>query len=194
MAKIVQNNFDKQVQLIADRDAISEKVIGTVVLVENAIDDVDVGVSAKARYMWDGITWTLVSKDSIDTMSFSNAELHLIPASGVVILDNVPLDAAIWDVSICDPISGDVLFGIDVSAITIEGATVSGLSDPDFIGNNLRCTYAYGNITTQMSILLESKLDKTGSLSILTNDVGYTTENDVSELIGTVDEFEGELV
>jgi hypothetical protein len=199
MAKIVQKNFDKKVQLIADRDAISDKIIGTVVLVNNAIDDVDVGVSAAARYMWDGITWKLVQKDSIDITSFASAELHTIPESGIVMLDNVPVDAAIWDVSICDPVSGDVLYGIDVSKITIEGATVSGLDDTDFVGNHFKCSYAYGNVTTQMSILLESKYDKADTYSKseiddMISNVESSVEGDISGLIGTINEFEGALV
>ena len=163
MAKVVQKGFDKRVALIEDRDAIVNKHVGTKVIVENAIDDVDVG-GGIAVYVWTGVAWQLLSKGSEKVTSFATGERHTI-ANGTVMLNNVPVDGALWEVTVNDATDiDDVKYVIAPERLTVDGATITGLDE--FNGDVLRVSYAYGEVTSQMSVLIDSRVKKTSDQAL----------------------------
>jgi hypothetical protein len=160
MGKIVQKNFNSKVATILDRDNISSKNIGTLVTVENAIDDINAGPGS-ATYIWDGIKWQLVEKEYVDAAGFSTAEKHLI-INGTVTLDNIPISNSIWEVSVNDVESNEVVYHIAQEDLNINNNIVNGLEE--YNGYNLRVSYAYGTLVAQVEAFVNTAIaESTGS-------------------------------
>lgn len=151
MAKIVQRNFDKVVDTIADRDLIDVKQIGTVVKVENANDDPDVGGAYYAFYTWDGVTWVLSQKGGIDAASFLTESVLI--TNGIATLSNLPIDGNIWEVSVNDPSTNEVIYHLAQENLSVSFYEVINLEE--YNGLNFRCSYAFGTVVSQVSTLIE---------------------------------------
>ena len=150
MAIIRHTNFDMTVENIAERNAITARVDGMMVVVIDAIADADAG-AGKAIYRWDATdnNWIMVSKGSVQTVSFATEEL--IIANGQVSPANIPLNNNIWDISI---VENDIIkFQPKVEALSISPTVIGNLSL--YNGKKLRFTYAYGTITTQMQSIID---------------------------------------
>jgi hypothetical protein len=160
MGKIVQKDFDSKVATIAARDNIINKHVGTTVIVENAIDDVNAGPGS-ATYVWNGTAWSIVSKEYVDAAGFSTGEKHLI-VNGSVTLDNVPLDESIWEVSVNEVESNDVLYHLAQEDLNITNNVINGLEE--YNGYNLRVSYAYGTLVAQVETFVNTAIaESTGS-------------------------------
>lgn len=152
MAITRHSSFDTTVQSIADRNSIENKVDHMVVLVKDAIADVDAG-PGKATYRYDASdsSWILVSKSNFSTMSFDTEEIQI--SNGSVTLSNIPKDGKIWNISV---ISGDVILAeMRLEDLTISNAVVSGIPS-NFDGNTFRCTYGYGSIAQQLNSVIDN--------------------------------------
>lgn len=177
MAITRYSTFDKNVQTIADRNNISNKVNGMTVVVADAISDINAG-PGKAVYRWDSSdsSWILISKESIETMSFATEELVI--SGGKVTPSNIILDNQIWNIDI---VNGSLIMAQPrIEDLTIDYTGISGLDE--FNGNKLRFTYAYGTISAQLSSVisdLEAKLDAVTNINNI-----YTKDE-----IGTVNDF-----
>jgi hypothetical protein len=157
MAVIVHNKGDLTVADIAARNAISPKRDHMVVIVQDAIADVNAG-SGVATYRWSESLndWILVSKSSTATIEFSTEELLI--TAGSVTAANIIQDGVIWNIAILD---GDVMIAEPrLEDLTIVGATISGLGAWDT--KDIRFTYAFGTVAAQISSQLDLKYDKTG--------------------------------
>lgn len=162
MAIILYKNADKTVATIADRNLLPIKIDNMVVTVLDAIADVDAG-SGVATYRWSEALskWILISKSTIDTMSFDTLELTI--ADGKVLLPNIPTNNKIWGVMILD---GDVIIAdLRESDYIVSPTMVSGLGL--YSGKKIRFTYAYGTITQQIETYLDSKISATDAGSVL---------------------------
>jgi len=151
MAITRHSSFDRTVNTIADRNALVNKVDHMVVLVKDAIADIDAG-AGKATYRYDASdnTWVLISKSTYATTSFDTEEFTI--TSGAVELSNFPTDNQIWNIQI---IENDLIYAeMRVEDLSISGNTISGLGAYD--GKTFRCTYAYGSIAAQVNSILDA--------------------------------------
>ena len=173
MAITRYSSFDKTVNTIAERNAIVNKVNHMTVVVKDAIADPSAG-AGKAIYRWDAVdnVWILVSKSTYETISFATEELTI--TNSEVQLSNYPVDNKVWNAVI---LNGNTILGdLNLSSVTVSNSKITGIN-PDFNGNTLRVTYAYGSISVQINSAIEDKVD-----SALLNNV--KTINGV-EIIGT---------
>lgn len=173
MAITRYSSFDKTVNTIAERNAILNKVNHMTVVVKDAIADPSAG-TGKAVYRWDAIDeiWILVSKSTFETISFATEELTIV--NGEVQLSNFPVNNNVWNAVI---LNGNTILGdLNLSSVAVSNSKITGIN-PDFNGNTLRVTYAYGSISVQINSAIEDKVDST-----LLNNV--KTINGV-EIIGT---------
>lgn len=155
MAIILYNTADKTVNTIADRNAIVHKIDNMVVTVLDAIADVDAG-PGWATYKWNVSLnkWLLLSKATIDTMSFETVELVIV--DGKVTPPNVPVNNVIWDILVMD---GDVILAeLKLEDLAVTPSAVNNLSE--FNGKKLRFTYAYGSITSQIESYMDSRINE----------------------------------
>lgn len=155
MAIILYNTADKTVNTIADRNAIVHKIDNMVVTVLDAIADVDAG-PGWATYKWNVSLnkWLLLSKATIDTMSFETVELVIV--DGKVTPPNVPVNNVIWDILVMD---GDIILAeLKLEDLAVTPSAVNNLSE--FNGKKLRFTYAYGSITSQIESYMDSKINE----------------------------------
>lgn len=155
MAIILYNTADKTVNTIADRNAIVHKIDNMVVTVLDAIADVDAG-PGWATYKWNVSLnkWLLLSRATIDTMSFETVELVIV--DGKVTPPNVPVNNVIWDILVMD---GDVILAeLKLEDLAVTPSAVNNLSE--FNGKKLRFTYAYGSITSQIESYMDSRINE----------------------------------
>ena len=203
MAVIVYKNYDKTVDTIADRNAITAKIDNMVVTVKDAIADVDAG-SGVATYRWNEQLdkWILVSKSTVDTMSFATVELTI--TAGKVTPPNMPINNVIWNIYVVD--ENDMIEAeLRLEDVIVSSSLISGLGTYD--GKKLRFTYAYGSITQQIETYMNEKLgaltddapeilDTFKEVSDKISDI-ETTLGDVATVvtgtIGSVDDFEGAI-
>lgn len=152
MAVIRHTNFDKTVNTIADRDAITPRVDNMTVLVVDAIGDINAGPGT-ATYRWNEYLniFVLMSKANEPTMSFDTLEL-VIDNTGSVVLPNVPQNNQIWDIQILNV--NNVIAYPRIEDLTINAVSISGLNA--WIGNTIRFTYAYGSITQQLTTYIDT--------------------------------------
>lgn len=196
---IRHKSFDTTVDTVEERNNLPYKVDHMVVLVKDAIADVDAGAGA-ATYKWSSALdrWLLISKSTIDTMSFETVELTVV--AGKVIPLNVPVNNIIWDIFV---IEGDtILHELRLSDIIVSATSISGLEA--YEGKNLRFTYAYGTVTQQIESYMNEKITTLTGLAPINldtfkevSDKIATIENNVDTATvntGTVDDFEGWLV
>jgi hypothetical protein len=154
MAVTRLSNFDRTVQTIADRNAITSPVNGMVVTVVDAIADLNVGAGT-ASYRWNDKlgTWMLTFKDTYQSMSFDTEELTI--ANGSVLPSHFPTDNHIWDIQVLD---GDAAIAFPrIQDLTISTAGISGLDA--YNGYKLRFSYGYGTISQQLNSVLATKAD-----------------------------------
>lgn len=155
MAITRHSNFDKTVQTIADRNLISNKVNGMMVVVLDAIADPNAG-SGKAIYRWESsdTSWILVSKSTTETMNFATEELTIV--NGEVQLSYIPVDNNVWNGVI---LNGSLIYAdLNLSAVSIANGKITGLT-PEVNGMILRITYAYGTISQQITTAIENSVD-----------------------------------
>lgn len=150
MAILIANDGDKTVNTIADRDAIQKKFNGMQVTVVDAIADILVGIGT-AGYVWSSSKnkWQLTWKESKDDLMFVTESHFLI--DGEVTLDNIPQSNLVWDCSIVDEFGVTL---IDVSNPNVTNSTVN-IGSPDYDGNVLLTTYAYGKIQAAVSAAID---------------------------------------
>ena len=154
MAYINYKGFNKTVATIVDRNSIANKVDHMVVVVQDAIADPSAG-AGKATYRWDATdeSWILISKSTIDTISFATEELVI--SGGSVTAGNIPTDNKIWEILVVE--GNVVLANVRLEDIVVNNGIISGLNDWE--GKKLRFTYAYGTITQQLNTVLDAKAD-----------------------------------
>jgi hypothetical protein len=203
MAIILYKNADKTVSNIAERNAIAAKIDNMVVTVVDAIADVAAGTGV-ATYKWNAALnrWLLISKSSIDTMSFETVELTI--SDGKVTPPNVPVNNVLWDIFVMD---GDIIAQeLRLSDIIVSPVLISGLGVYD--GKKLRFTYAYGAITQQIEQQIETYMDSKIAAIIDFAPEDLDTLKEISDRIssietsiggtssstGTVEDFEEELI
>jgi len=191
MAVILYKSANTTVNTIADRNAIPYKVDHMVATVLDAIADPVAGAGiATYRYNASLDQWILISKSSVETMSFETEELLIV--NGAVSPSQIPTDNQIWDVKVVD---GNVIIAdVRVEDLTVTPSSVSGLNAYD--GYKLRFTYAYGTVTQQMDSYLDAKIQEL----IGTATVNYDTLGEIQAIIeasgtntGGVADFEGAL-
>ena len=168
MGIIRHTNFDKKVNTIADRNAITKKINHMTVLVNDAIADINAG-AGKATYRWDtdDNSWILISKSSNETVSFITEELVI--ANREVTLSNYPMNNAVWNAVIIN--NGSIQGDLNLNTITITGGKILNM-DPAFNGQILRLTYAYGTMVAQLNSVIEEKVnlavtEATGNMDLL---------------------------
>ena len=164
MAITRHSNFDKTVQTILDRNNIPNKVDGMMVVVLDAIADVDAG-NGKAIYRYDASesVWILVSKTTGETLNFVTEELLIV--NNEVTLSYIPVDNQVWNAVI---INGQLIYNdLNISDVVISNGKITGLSN-DVNGMKLRVTYAYGSLTQQISTVIEDAVDNTLANNIKT--------------------------
>lgn len=155
MAITRHSNFDKTVQTIIDRNNISNKVNGMMVVVLDAIADPNAG-AGKAIYRWESsdTSWILVSKSTTETMNFATEELTIV--NGEAQLSYIPVDNKVWNGVI---LNGQLIYAdLNIRAITISNGKISGLAS-EVNGMTLRVTYAYGTISQQITTAIEESVD-----------------------------------
>ena len=175
MAITRYSTFDKTVNTIADRNAITNKVNHMTVVVKDAIADPSAG-SGRAIYRWDAIDeiWILVSKSTFETISFATEELTIV--NGEVQLSNFPVNNNVWNAVI---ISDQLIYAdLNVNLVNVSNSKITGINQ-DFNGKSLRVTYAYGSVAVQINAAIEDSVD-----AALLNNV--KTINGV-EILGTGD-------
>ena len=170
MAITRHSNFDKTVQTIIDRNNISNKVNGMMVVVLDAIADPNAG-SGKAIYRWESSdsSWILVSKSTTETMNFVTEELAIV--NGEAQLSYIPVDNQVWNGVI---LNGSLIYAdLNIKNITIANGKISGFT-PDVNGLILRVTYAYGTISQQITTAIEDSVD-----AALLNNIKTINGNDI---------------
>lgn len=203
MAVIVYKNYDKTVATIADRNAITAKIDNMVVTVIDAIADVDAG-SGVATYRWNDQLnkWVLISKSTVDTMSFETVELTI--AAGKVTPPNMPINNVIWNIYVMG-VNDEIEAELRLEDIIVSSSLISGLGTYD--GKKLRFTYAYGSITQQIETYMNEKLGELTSNAPELLDTFKEVADKISDMestlggveavasgvIGTVDDFEGAI-
>lgn len=149
MSIIIANDGDVVVDDIASRDAISKKIPGMSVTVNDATGDISLG-SGWAKYEWDSTNsrWMLISAEMKSDLRFSREKKVL--ENGTVTANHVPADSLLWDARIIDSATGVILS--DVSP-TVSGATID-IEDMSMDGHFLEYSYAYGTMSTQLTQLI----------------------------------------
>lgn len=153
---IRHKTFDTTVNTIDDRNNIQYKVDHMVVLVKDAISDMDAG-PGEATYRYDatGLKWILISKSTTYTMSFGTEELMII--GGSVVPSNIPANNSIWDVLVLD--GDNVIAYPRAEELAITPTSINNLTE--YEGKKLRFTYAYGTFTQQMNSVLDERIGET---------------------------------
>lgn len=152
MATVQHKSYDKSVGTIADRNALTPRPPGMMVMVQDAVGDPYAG-SGKALYRWDEVseTWALLFKSNVDTLTFTS-ESKTISADRVQ-LSQVPANGQIWDVYVRDGVTiHQVEYSVNGFTVTLNTDTVG-----QFDGLRLEVKYAYGSITGQLEALLNQK-------------------------------------
>jgi len=145
MAKLVQRNFDINVETIADRNAIPVKKHGMVVTVSDATADIKVG-SGRAIYRYDStgatdeLKWVLVAKDEIDAVVFR--EDSRIISGDIITLAEVPLNGVLFDLRIFAPDNTflEVTYSIADNIVTLDVDTPNEF-------NGYTATFSYSTKT-----------------------------------------------
>lgn len=155
MAVTRHSNFDRTVNTIAERNAITRRVDGMMVTVKDAIADVDAG-AGKAVYRWDAsdLSWILIFKSTYETVSYVTEELTIV--NGAVTASNYPVDNTIWEISVID--GNDQIAFPRLSDLTISLGVIN-LGTSFWDNKKLRFTYAYGSISQQLNSVLSTKAD-----------------------------------
>jgi hypothetical protein len=199
MAIVLYKNADRTVDTIGDRNSIDKKIDNMVVTVLDAISDPDAG-SGVATYRWSEQLnkWLLISKSTVETMSFETVESNIV--AGKVIPQNIPSNNVIWGIYVVD--GSTIINELRLENVIVTPTLISGLGLYD--GYKLRYTYAYGSVTQQITSYVDSKIADI----VAGAPVDLATFKEVSDKIaliedsitatdsalGTILEFEGELV
>ena len=153
MATIQHKSHDKTVANILERNAITKRHPGMMVLVIDAIGDPYAG-SGRAVYRWDEVqgVWILMFKDNVDILTFTSESKTISQDS--IQLSYIPANGQVWDVIVRD---GLVVHQVEHS---VAGSTV--LIYPDepsqFDGKQLSVCYAYGSLSQQLNASLEDHI------------------------------------
>jgi hypothetical protein len=153
MAIVLYKNADRTVDTISDRNSIDKKIDNMVVTVLDAISDPDAG-SGVATYRWSAQLnkWLLISKSTVETMSFETVESNIV--AGKIIPQNVPSNNVIWDIYVVDGTT--IINELRLEDVIVTPTLISGLGLYD--GYKLRYTYAYGSVTQQITSYVDSKI------------------------------------
>lgn len=144
MAIVLYQNADKTVPTIAARNAIIQKIDNMVVVVLDAIADINAGAGV-ATYRWNKTmdSWILISKSSYESIKFAT-EVLLI-SNGSVVPSNMPTDNQIWGIVVLD--GSNIIADLTIDGLTVTPTLISGLTA--WNGYKLRFTYAYGTVSQQ---------------------------------------------
>ena len=150
MAIVLYQNADKTVPTIAARNAITQKIDNMVVVVLDAIADVNAGAGV-ATYRWNNVldSWILISKSSkssYESIKFATEELLI--SNGSVVPSNMPTDNQIWGIMVLD--GSNIIADLTVDGLSVTPTLISGLTAWD--GYKLRFTYAYGTGSRQVDL------------------------------------------
>ena len=183
MAITRYSTFDKTVNTIADRNAIQKKINHMTVVVKDAIADPSVG-SGKAVYRWDeeDSVWVLVSKSTLETISFVTEEITIINSEAQ--LSNYPLNHNVWNAAVLDVTT--VIAYLNLNNVTVSASKISGINS---IYNNktLRVTYAYGSVAIQIASAIEDSVDSSLFNNVKTiNGIGIIGTGNI-EVLATSD-------
>jgi hypothetical protein len=153
MAIVLYKNADRTVDTISDRNSIDKKIDNMVVTVLDAISDPDAG-SGVATYRWSAQLnkWLLISKSTVETMSFETVESNIV--AGKIVPQNVPSNNVIWDIYVVDGTT--IINELRLEDVIVTPTLISGLGLYD--GYKLRYTYAYGSVTQQITSYVDSKI------------------------------------
>ena len=153
MAVVLYQNADKTVSTIAARNAITQKIDNMVVVVLDAIADINAGAGV-ATYRWSAVldSWILISKTTSDSIKFATEELLI--SNGSVTPSNVPTDNQIWGIYVLD--GPHVVADMTIDGLTVTPTSISGLTD--WNGYKLRFTYAYGTISQQIDSYINNQI------------------------------------
>jgi hypothetical protein len=153
MAIVLYKNADRTVDTISYRNSIDKKIDNMVVTVLDAISDPDAG-SGVATYRWSAQLnkWLLISKSTVETMSFETVESNIV--AGKVTPQNVPSNNVIWDIYVVDGTT--IISELRLEDVIVTPTLISGLGLYD--GYKLRYTYAYGSVTQQITSYVDSKI------------------------------------
>jgi len=192
MANILHKNADLTVQTILDRNNIVRKIDHMVVVVLDAIADPIAGAGV-ATYRWnDNLNkWILISKSSVESISFETDELLI--SNGTVRPSNIPTDNQIWDIKILE--DNAIVAEPRMEDLSVTSVSISGLSA--WNGKKIRFTYAYGTISQQIDSYIDERI------SAMLNGVSPDgdTMKELYDLIkaqgagsGSITDFEGGLL
>lgn len=192
MAIVLYQNADKTVQTIAARNAITQKIDNMVVVVLDAIADINAGAGV-ATYRWNKTlnSWILISKSSHESIKFATEELLI--SNGSVVPGNMPTDNQIWGIVVLD--GSNIIADLTIDGLTVTPTLISGLTA--WNGYKLRFTYAYGTVSQQVESYINNQI-----AAVLAGAPGAgDTLNELYNLImsqgvqaGSVADFEGALV
>jgi hypothetical protein len=198
MAIVLYKNADRTVDTISYRNSIDKKIDNMVVTVLDAISDPDAG-SGVATYRWSAQLnkWLLISKSTVETMSFETVESNIV--AGKLIPQNMPSNNVIWGIYVVDGTT--IISELRLEDVIVTPTLISGLGLYD--GYKLRYTYAYGSVTQQITSYVDSKIAD----MVAGSPVDLDTLKEVSDKIaliegsiaaadaalGTILEFEGAL-
>lgn len=191
MAIVLYQNADITVPTIAARNAITRKIDNMVVVVLDAIADVNAGAGV-ATYRWSTAldNWILVSKSSYESIKFATEELLI--SNGSVTPSNIPTDNQIWGIDVLD--GSNIVASLTMDGLTITPTSISGLAA--WNGYKLRFTYAYGTISQQIDSYIKTQIatmlggvPEAGDTLKELYDLVLTQGNDA----GSTQDFEGAL-
>lgn len=153
MAIVLYQNADITVPSIAARNAIVRKIDNMVVVVLDAIADVNAGAGV-ATYRWSASLddWILISKSSYESIKFATEELVI--SNGSVTPSNIPTDNQIWGIDVLD--GTNIVASLTMEGLTITPTSISGLGP--WNGYKLRFTYAYGTISQQIDSYIKTQI------------------------------------
>lgn len=155
MAILVANDGSRFVDTMEDRDAIpvARRFMGMRVTVKDAIGDPVFG-GGVVQYLWDRDvqSWSPVWSDKKPELKFATEEKTI--TAGKVTTTHVIKDGLVWNARVMDT-DGTILGD---AQLVIEGKNLT-LQSEDYNGKTLHYTYAYGEMTTELIEIWETKAD-----------------------------------
>lgn len=191
MAVVLHRQPQVTVSTIADRNAITKRPNGLVVVVEDTTGDVNT-LGGVGSYKWvESLQeWLLLSKSGNDTMTFETEELLIV--NGMVTTSGVITGSKIWDISI---LNGDVAVAFPrVEDLVITSNTIANLRD--FDGYKIRFTYGVSTVSQTLENYVNEQVQSLIGLAPETLDTFGEVASAISNIedtLGTITDFEGSL-
>lgn len=154
MAILIANDGHRDVDTIAERDAIVKRFNGMTVFVRDSIADPTFGGGA-VQYLWDSVvnSWSPVWSEKKPTLNFTTEDKVLV--NGQVTADQTIKDNVVWSARIID--DDDTILAD--ARVSITGLVLN-IGTNQFDGKRLHYTYAYGEYAPGVEDLINSKADK----------------------------------